>query len=58
MKKTAALGFPMGLIVGIIVGAIIDNMAIDILLGLALGAGVFAFGSRKASPPQDGEAEK
>lgn len=49
MKKTVAVGFPMGIAIGVIFGALIDNMAIGILLGLALGFGVIKFNSGKKS---------
>jgi hypothetical protein len=40
MNKTAVLGGPIGIIAGIILGALIDNMAIGVLVGLALCFGI------------------
>lgn len=37
------IGFPLGMAGGVIFGALIDNMAIGILLGLAVGCGVITF---------------
>lgn len=42
-----AIGFPLGLCIGIIFGALIHNMAIGVIVGLALGFGVVKFGRKK-----------
>lgn len=40
MKKNDPMLFVMGLAGGVILGALIDNMAIGILLGMAVGLGL------------------
>jgi F0F1-type ATP synthase assembly protein I len=47
MNKTAILGGPMGIIAGVILGALTDNMAIGIIVGLALCFGIIKISGKK-----------
>jgi hypothetical protein len=48
MDKKSGVGFVLGVCGGIIFGALIDNMAIGLLLGFAVGLGLFRFSGGKS----------
>lgn len=48
MDKKGGVGFVLGVCGGIIFGALIDNMAIGLILGFAIGFGLFKFGGKKS----------